>query len=570
MAVPMLLSPLVYLIFLSTAVCSQPERISEGLPYNLQMDSHNFRHILSWQAERDPAVPASYNVLYKGHRNQNWMSAKQCSGISQLSCELTEEFTERSFVYYAQVQSIRGTQVLNSSILHFVPLTQTEAAAVSTSSVKNEGTLEGVGRMGTRITEGLENIPEEEPCSPSAAGLIKRTGQMEWPEAEGGQAILGPPEVNITSCPNCINVTIKLPTSHLRDKGKLLSLIDIYEELDYNITLKSLDGEHKRPRQKTTKEVFSTVIEDLYPSRNYCVSVEVRASLNRHSIPSSWKCVSTDLAARQDVFTPGYREGAVAGAVCVSLIIAAVMMCAHAAGFTLLKVSLPPTLACIRKLAYSPWVFESENLSSVEIIPREVKSKARGCRGSASDDSDGSDSDSSALCDRDYARRAGLGRGRVPQGCRGPGTLVQYSVNSTCEHSGSQAGDTPAAEPELEEHAGDPEGDTDPRSELLSPFSEGSGSSQGNSECFTINLHTVLLGTLEPDRDSPAAAPSSQEDADDWHCAHALEAKLLEDTGSVQEAPCSNDFHEWQNSSSSEESGSSDSDTEHVTGYMRR
>ncbi|XP_048148292.1 interferon alpha/beta receptor 2-like isoform X2 [Corvus hawaiiensis] len=501
MAVPMLLSPLVYLIFLSTAVCSQPER-KKGLPYNLQMDSHNFRHILSWQTEHDPAVPASYNVLYKDHRSSNWLSAKQCSGISQLSCELTEEFKERSSVYCAQVQSIRGTQVLNSSVLHFVPSAQT---------------------------------------------------------------ILGPPEVNITSCPNCINVTIKLPTSHLREKGKLLSLIDIYEELDYNITLKSLDGEHKRPRQKTTKEVFSTVIGDLYPSRNYCVSVEVRASLNRYSIPSSWKCVSTDLAARQ-----GYREGAVAGAVCFALIIAAVLMCAHAAGFTLLKVSLPPTLACIRKLAYSPWVFESENLSSLEIIPREVKSKARGCRGSASDDSDSSDSDSSALCDHDYARRAGLGRGRVRQGCDSPGTLVQYSVNSTCEYSGSQAGDTPAAEPELEEHEGDPEGDTDTRSELLSPFSEGSGSSQGNSECFTINLHTVLLGTLEPDGDSSAAAPSSQEDADDWHCAHALEAKLLEDTGSVQEAPCSNDFHEWQNSSSSEDSGSLDSDTEHVTGYMRR
>lgn len=58
-------------------------------------------------------------------------------------------------------------------------------------------------------------------------------------------AILGPPEVNITSCPNCINVTIKLPASHFRAKGKLLSLIDIYEELDYDITLKSLDGVHK-------------------------------------------------------------------------------------------------------------------------------------------------------------------------------------------------------------------------------------------------------------------------------------------------------------------------------------
>ncbi|NXA91418.1 INRA2 protein, partial [Melanocharis versteri] len=152
-------------------------------------------------------------------------------------------------------------------------------------------------------------------------------------------ATLGPPEVNITSCPNCINITIKLPTSHFRDKGKLLSLIDIYDELDYEITLKSLDGEHKRPRQKTTEEVFSTVIEELYPGRNYCVSVVVTASLNKHSTPSPWKCVSADSEARR-----GYHEVAVAGAVCVSLIIAAVLKGVHAAGFLPREISLPQTL----------------------------------------------------------------------------------------------------------------------------------------------------------------------------------------------------------------------------------
>lgn len=491
----------------------QLERILEGLPYNLRMDSHNFQHVLSWQAEHDPAVPASYNVLYRDSRSWNWMSARQCSGIAHLSCELTEEFKDRSAEYCALVQSIGGTQVLNSSELRFVPLTQTT---------------------------------------------------------------LGPPEVNITSCPNCINVTIKLPTSHFREKGKLLSLTDIYEELDYDITLKSLDGEHKRPRQKTTEEVFSTVIEELYPSRNYCVSVVVTASLNKHSTPSPWKCVTADSEARQ-----GYHQVAVASAVCVSLIVAAALKCMHTAGFILQKISLPETLTCIRKLAYSPWVFESEQVASVEIIPREVKSKARGCRGSASDDSassdsDSSDSDSSALCHRDYTRREGLARGRAPRGGEGPGTLLQYSVNSTGEHSSSssQPGDSPAAEPGLfEEHEGSPEGDGDgdTRSELLSPFAEGRCNSRGSSECFTINLHTVLLGTLEQDGHSSAAAHSSQEDAGGWHCAHALEAKLLEGTGSVQEEPCSNDFHEWQNSSSSsEESDSLDSDTEHVTGYMRR
>ncbi|KAM4905767.1 interferon alpha/beta receptor 2 isoform 2-T5 [Sylvia borin] len=480
---------------------SQLGRIVPGLPYNLQMDSQNFQHVLSWQADHDPAVPASYNVLYTDRRRQIWLSAQQCSGTAQLSCELTEEFKDSSTVYALLVQSMGGAQLLNSSVLYFEPFSQT---------------------------------------------------------------YLGPPEVNITSCPNCINVTIKLPTSHFRKKGKLQSLIDIYEELNYDITLKSQDGEHKRPRQTTTKEVFSTVIEELYPSRNYCVSVAVSASLNKHFIPSPWKCVTADSEARQ-----GYHEAAVAGAVCVSLVIAAVLKCLHSAGFIFQKISLPQTLACIKKLVYSPWESESEEVASVEIIPTEVKSKARGCRGSASDASDSSDSDSSDVCDHEYTRRGGVGRSSVPQGWASRSSLGQYSVKSSCEHSSSQPGDSPAAEPQ--QLQGRPEGQGDSSSEVLSPFCEGSCDSQGSRECFTINLRTVLLGTLEEDGHGAAAAPPAQEDAGDWHCAHGLEAKLLEDTASVQEAPCSNDFHEWQNSSSSsEESDPSDSDTELVTGYMRR
>ncbi|XP_063249381.1 interferon alpha/beta receptor 2 isoform X2 [Prinia subflava] len=479
------------------------ERILEGLPYDLRMDSHNFQHILSWQAERDPAVPANYNVLYRDRRSQHWVSAQQCSGIAQLSCELTQEFKDTSTMYAALVQSIGGAQVLNSSVLFFEPFTET---------------------------------------------------------------ILGPAEVNITSCPNCINVTIKLPTSHLRQNGKVQSLTDIYKELYYDITLKSQDGEHKRPRQITTEEVFSTVIEELYPGRNYCVSVVLTASLNRHSSPSPWKCLTAGPEARQ-----GYHEVAVAGAVCVSLVIAAVLKCVHAAGFILPKISLPQTLACIRKLAYSPCVSESEKVASVEIIPREVKSKARGCRGRASDDSDSSDSDSGGLCDHDYTRRGGLARGSVPQGWHSPSTPEQYSVDSSCQHSG-QPGDSPAAEPQQgqQQQGQHAEGEADSSSELLSPFPGGSCSSPGSSACFTISLHTVLLGTLEQHGHGVAAAPAQAEPAG-WHCAHNVQAELPEDTESVQEAPCSSDFHEWQNSSSSsEDSDPSDSDTELVTGYMRR
>ncbi|NXH19464.1 INRA2 protein, partial [Bucco capensis] len=152
-------------------------------------------------------------------------------------------------------------------------------------------------------------------------------------------AFLGPAEVNISSCLNCINVTIKLPTSHFRKNGKRLSLTDIYKELDYVITLKTLDGEHKRPREKTTEEVFSTVIEELYPNRNYCVSVMVTASLNRNYVSSAWKCVTADSVAQED-----YHTVAIAGAIWFSLMLAGALKCMHAGGFVLLNKLLPHTL----------------------------------------------------------------------------------------------------------------------------------------------------------------------------------------------------------------------------------
>ncbi|NXP07551.1 INAR2 protein, partial [Thinocorus orbignyianus] len=152
-------------------------------------------------------------------------------------------------------------------------------------------------------------------------------------------AFLGPPEVNISSCVNCVNVTIKLPASHLRKDGKLWSLTDIYRELDYDITLKTLDGEDKRQQKKITEEIFSTVIDELHPNRNYCVSVMVAASLNKNSVPSPWKCITTDSVVQKD-----YYAAAIAGAICFSLILASALKCMHAGGYILQTSSLPQSL----------------------------------------------------------------------------------------------------------------------------------------------------------------------------------------------------------------------------------
>lgn len=150
---------------------------------------------------------------------------------------------------------------------------------------------------------------------------------------------------------------------------------------------------------------------------------------------------------------------------------------------------------------------------------------------------------------------------------------MQYSAHSTCEDSSNQASENQDTE-DFEEHEMDIGEDRDTSSELLNSSSVVNcnySSRQRNSDCFTINLKTVQLGTSEENMDSSAALLSSQEDAIDWQCTRAFEAKLLDDVGSVQKLHCGNGSHEWQNSShSSDESDSSDSDTNQKTEYVRR
>ncbi|XP_033915959.1 interferon alpha/beta receptor 2 isoform X2 [Melopsittacus undulatus] len=485
---------------LSTACHSLPERFLGEPPQNLQMKSYNFQHILSWQAKSDPTMPTYYRVLYTDRRN--WKTAKQCSNITQLSCNLTDDLKQVNTQYSALVQSFVGNEKFNSSVLHFMPVSDT---------------------------------------------------------------FLGPPEVNVSSCINCINVTIKLPTSHLRKNEKLLSLIDIYEELDYYITLKTLDGEHKRPHEKTTDDVFSTVIEELYPNRNYCVSVMVISSVNQNSIPSAWKCVAADSVAQQDYYTV-----VIICAVCFSLMLAGALKCMHAGGYILQNKSLPRTLLFIRRLPYPPWTFESEKIASIEIIYKEVKKRTNNSCGGVSDEDESDDSD--VISNHDYTRRDILNR--VPHSSEIPDASVQYSTNSMCDDSSSQASENSDTDPEdVEEQELDIEEDKDTSHELHNPFPEANcnySSRSKDSACFTINLKTVLLGTSEENVDSSAALLSSQEDASDWQCTLAVEAKLLDDTESVQKPHCHNNSHEWQSSSADDESDSSDSDMYQKNEYIRR
>ncbi|XP_010153431.1 PREDICTED: interferon alpha/beta receptor 2-like, partial [Eurypyga helias] len=227
----------------------------------------------------------------------------------------------------------------------------------------------------------------------------------------------------------------------------------------------------------------------------------------------------------------------------------------------------------IRTLAYPPWIFDSEEIASVEVIYRDVKKKANEFSGGVSDEDDSDDSDSDATSNHGYARRDIIGR--VPHSSATPKIFMPYSVtNSTRDDSSSQVSENPDTDPEdFEEPEMDIKEGKDTGRELLNPFSEVNcnySSTRRNSACFTINLKTVQLGASEENVDSSTDLLSSQEDAVDWQCTHVFEAKL-DDTESVQKPGCPNGSHEWQHSPrSSDESDSSDSDVDQNTEYIRR
>ncbi|XP_069641325.1 interleukin-10 receptor subunit beta isoform X5 [Haliaeetus albicilla] len=204
----------------------------------------------------------------------------------------------------------------------------------------------------------------------------------------------------------------------------------------------------------------------------------VSAALNKRSIPSAWKCVTADSVAQQDYHTVG-----IAGAICFSLMVAGALKCMHAGGYILQKKSLPRTLVFIRTLAYSPWTSESEEIASVEIIYKEVKKKTNEHIGGISDEDDSDDSDSDAISNHDYTRRGIISR--VPHSSDTINVFVQYSANSTCDNSSSQASENPDADPEdFEEHEMDIEEDNTSISGIV-PKPQ-------NARIISVNLRSTL------------------------------------------------------------------------------
>uniref|UniRef100_K7G373 Interferon alpha and beta receptor subunit 2 n=1 Tax=Pelodiscus sinensis TaxID=13735 RepID=K7G373_PELSI len=464
-------------------------------PQKLTMNSQNFQHILSWEAGNNTTVPTYYHVQYIAlSSKKEWKDAEECSNTTRLFCNLTKEYDDYENSYIALLKSFTEHGVFNLSSPDFSPYRAT---------------------------------------------------------------YLGPPIVNLTACPGCINVTVKLPAVYLKEK----SLIDIYKKLDYSTTVESSDRKEKTSANETSEECFSYVIRSLRLNTNYCVSVAVTASLNSHSIPSALKCIITKSTTRKGDGTIPILSGGL-----VSFVLGVLLIGLYKGGFICLKSGpWPKVLETTNTLHCSVHVPDPEIVCSVQIIHKEIIKKEWEYCDDDDDDDSGSDSENSD----EYTKRGILGR--IVNSHAKSNTFVQQSIDCASAESSSQAIKLLDSDAENSEEDQSVIKENESTSKVLfHPSSEVNHSSTSdlrNSACFNINLSTVMLRDPEKTWDESTTLVTHQEDEVDLqdYCAfEEFESKPFTNIDYSKRPDCHNSSHEWQKPSVSDESDTSDSE------YIRR
>ncbi|XP_066563172.1 interferon alpha/beta receptor 2 [Amia ocellicauda] len=192
-------------------------------PTNVTIISLNLEHVLKWDPGPGSPTGTQYRVEYL-HFHKNWSPVKMCLKItSPGECDLTEEFRDIFKSYVARVQAF----------------TELEQSTWSKSS----------------FFQPISNT------------------------------ILGPPEVTVSGCGDCLHLQVKPP------KGKRMDHFLAYYESEYICeVLSATDG-----RKFTLRISGQRVIEYLKPATEYCVTVKMYIGINQHAILSNPHCVFTSL-----------------------------------------------------------------------------------------------------------------------------------------------------------------------------------------------------------------------------------------------------------------------------------
>ncbi|XP_042351280.1 cytokine receptor family member b1 [Plectropomus leopardus] len=159
---------------------------------------------------------------------------------------------------------------------------------------------------------------------------------------------IGPPGVSLAGCGNCIQINISLPEAEKRSK-----IIDIEKIYDVKFIIywkKIKDTDKDIGKDSDTKTAKCVITEDksytlsnLQTGMKFCVQVHIEINVNKHTVPSPWKCTFTSIVDSS-------KNPVVLGAVAALLIFAfgtlmTSMFCLHYTGFLCkLRETLPEVL----------------------------------------------------------------------------------------------------------------------------------------------------------------------------------------------------------------------------------
>ncbi|KAJ1113205.1 hypothetical protein NDU88_001460 [Pleurodeles waltl] len=472
------------------------------------MRSENFQHILTWSPGNPSCTPSFYRVKYTNiNGNRKWHFPEHCANTSFLSCDLTSELTDINGSYLVQVQCLQA----------------------------------------------LRNNSQE------------ATAQFE-PLA---QTVLGPPAVHISACKSCINITLQSPVSYLKskDKSKRRSLIDVYHSLSYIITLQG-HGLLKEIKRETHAENFTTVVDNLLPNANYCISVVTSATSNLSPLrkSSALKCIVTDFSSS----TTGTTVHALIFGVIFSTGVLLLFAGLFLSGFLCLgNTPLPKVLIKISRAENLFFEFLPEPVCPVEIQLVAKKKKVVECS-SDEDESDGED------VHEDYTCRIGVNtKLSIDTSASDVTTSHTFTDSSVVDMSSHETLCTKASQSEGLPTSAEDESGT---SKLLTPLMSGERSLTRleNTGNFNVNLASVLLGTSgKPSSGDVASQESPQGDQESSassqdSSAPLLAFDLLVDKVGVELAELTEDLEDCFYNEGLDTDESDDTEENQVSEYMRR
>ncbi|KAJ8246720.1 hypothetical protein GJAV_G00254640 [Gymnothorax javanicus] len=263
-------------------------------PLNVTIVSFNLEHVLHWLPAPGTPLKTRFRVHVLHLSEVSWTPVPWCLKVDAESplCDVTESFLDSSSFYMARVQAFGSAQRSNWSLsAAFNPILDT---------------------------------------------------------------VLGPPQVLVFGCGNCLRLHITPPTGrgqHLVSR-RLLSDFTCWVRRSGNHAQFSL-------RISSTEEF---VVEHLEPGVEYCVTAVVTVNFNTRAIPSEPQCAHTSPPRTNMV-------PALVIAMCVVFLLG--VLCCGFLHFRRSATSLPQMLLSIPSFLQTPGTATPEPFSLVNVHPKE-------------------------------------------------------------------------------------------------------------------------------------------------------------------------------------------------------